>query len=311
MTSPRSRDQRGLALLSSLLAVTLLSIIVLEFAEVQMVHTHLGRNADNAVAAQLLARSAVVAGEALLIQDGDENRTRTAPDGLWALPITVPAGDGMVSLQITDEEGKLDLNSLQGLKKTQVRAALVSLFEKLDLDPELLGEIEEWIAPPPTGGEATAPTAADCVLPSCTARRGPLLSVDELRLLRGFDDRTIRRLRPYVGAWREDSIGKVGGKVNVNTADPLVLRAIGCEVGKDFTVPPGGFEDAKDVTECSSKEASQLLTTRSDVFSITATGTVGDVTQSVTAIVKRTPNGIRRLSWRERPVSDLSPQEVP
>lgn len=311
MTSPRSRisppsrDQRGLALLSSLLAVTLLSIVVLEFAEVQMVHTHLGRNADNAVAAQLLARSAVVAGEALLIQDKKENSNRpTAPDGLWAMPITVPAGDGMVSLQISDEEGKLDLNRAGDPK---VRPALQRLFEELDLDPGLLAEIEEWIAPAPAGGEAAAPTAADCVLPSCTARRGPLLSVDELRLLRGFDDRTIRRLRPYAGAWGE----RGNGQVNVNTADPLVLRAIGCEVGKDLVVPPGGFERVQDVTECSSKEAGQLLKTRSDVFSIAATGTVGDVTQGVTAVVKPDARRARRLSWRERPVSDLSPQEVP
>lgn len=297
------RDERGLALLSALLAVTLLAIVVIEFAEVGLVHAHLSRNASNAVAARLLARSAVVAGESLLIREKRESASVTAPDGLWALPITVPAGDGTVALRISDEEGKLDLNRVADPK---VRPALARLFESLDLDPALLAEIEAWIAPAP-GGAAGADNSPDCVLPACTPRHGPLLSLDELRLLRGFDDGVLRRLRPHASAWGE----RGSGQVNVNTADPLVLRAVGCEVGKGIAVPPGGFERLDDVAECSAKEARALLKTRSNVFSILAEGTVGDVTQAIVAVVAPDAKRARRLAWRERPVSDLAPPDVP
>ena len=55
---PVPRDERGVALLSALFAVALLTIIVIEMTDATLVHTHLTRNAGNAMAAQLLARSA-------------------------------------------------------------------------------------------------------------------------------------------------------------------------------------------------------------------------------------------------------------
>lgn len=300
--TPRRDRERGLALLSALLAVTLLAVVVVELAETVMVHTHLGRNAGNAVAAQLLARSAVVAGEALLIEDAKQNPSVTSADGLWAMPIVVPAGDGTVGLQISDEDGKLDLNQV---RDGRMRTALERLFTELDVDPSLLDEIVAWTEPP--GGPAGAGASAACALPECVPRRGPLASVEELRLLRGFDDRVLQKLRPYVTAFGER--GTTVG-VNVNTADPVVLRAIGCEVGADFRVPPGGFEQTSDVEACPEGPARSLVRIKSGVFRITASGTVGDLTQGVTAIVRRDARRATRLSWRERPVSDLAPPGV-
>ncbi|MBU6283230.1 type II secretion system minor pseudopilin GspK [bacterium] len=300
---PRAVErERGLALLSALLAVTLLTVVVVELADAVMVHVHLGRNAGNAVAAQLLARSAVVAGEALLIEDAKQNPSVTSPDGLWAMPIVVPAGDGTVGLQISDEDGKLDLNQV---RDKRMRAALERLFTELDLDPGLLDEIVAWTEPP--GSPAGEGAASFCALPDCVPRRAPLGSVEELRLLRGFDDRALQKLRPYVTAWGERS-STVG--VNVNTADPVVLRAIGCEVGADFRVPPGGFEQTRDVEACPEGDARSLVRIKSGVFKIVASGTVGDLTQGVTAIVRRDARRATRLSWRERPVSDLAPPGV-
>ena len=300
---PAHGRERGLALLSALLAVTLLTVIVVELADTAMVHTHLGRNAGNAIAAQLLARSAVVAGEALLIDDAKKTPSVTAPDGLWAMPIVVPAGDGTVGLKITDEDGKLDLNQV---RDKRMRAALEKLFDELDLDRALLDEIVAWTEPPGTPAGATAESF--CSLPACVARHAPLSTVEELRLLRGFDDRTMQRLRPYVTAYGERG-ASVG--VNVNTADPLVLRAIGCDVGADFRVPPGGFEQTRDVEACPEGDARSMIRIKSSVFSIVASGTVGDLTQGVTAIVRRDARRATRIAWRERPVSDLAPPGVP
>jgi len=291
--------ERGLALLSALLGVTLLAVVVVELAESVMVHTHLGRNAGNALAAQLLARSAVVAGEALLIEDAKQNPSKTTADGLWAMPIVVPAGDGTVGLQITDEDGKLDLNQV---RDKRMRAALERLFTELDLAPGLLDDLVTWTEP--ADGPGAAGAQALCSLPACTPRGGPLASLEELRLLRGFDDRAIQRLRPYATAWGERG-ASVG--VNVNTADPVVLRALGCEVGADFRVPPGGFEQTREVEACPDKS---LLRIKSSVFRIQASGTVGDLTQGVTAVVRRDARRATRLSWRERPVSDLAPPGV-
>ena len=104
-----------MALLSALFAVALLTVIVIEMTDATMVHTHLNRNAGNAMAAQLLARSAATAAEALVADDDANPPERDVP--------AEPLGDcrcsasrrapGVVNVQISDEGGKLDLNGAQ------------------------------------------------------------------------------------------------------------------------------------------------------------------------------------------------------
>lgn len=312
MSSPRSAaarcgpgpGERGIALLSALLSVALLTIIVMELADATLVNAHLSRNAGNALAAQLLARSAEVAGEALLIDAANRDSTVTKREWFWSIPLPgFPAGPGSVGLEIADEEGKLDLNSIGDKRQ---RAALEKVFASLSLDPRLLDAIDTWTAP---AAERAAPgrdSSGLCALSApCEPRRGPLLSLDELRAIRGFDPATIARLGRFVTAYGVK--GTPG--VNVNTADPLVLRAIGCDVGADFSPPADGFKNTADVVEC--QAATTPLKLKSGVFSIRGSGLVGDVARSVEAIVSSSGRRATRLTWCERPASDPAPIEVP
>lgn len=299
---PRLGSESGLALLSALLTVALLTVIVVEMADSTLVHAHLARNAGNALAAQLLARSAVVGAEALLIED-KEQYDRTSSDHFWAMPFAVPTRNGSVAFQITDEGGKLDLNQV---KVESYRKALGALFEELDVDTRLLDAVQEWIDD--DADVAAAAVSQYCALPMpCEARPKPrkLASLEELRLIRGFDDRVLRAIRPYVTALPQRE------KVNVNTADPVVLRALGCELRDAFERPPDGFEKVSDVEACKNADG-KLLGVTSNIFSIEAIGSVGDVNQRVLTIVSRkSGKQTTRHTWRERPVSDLTPPEVP
>jgi general secretion pathway protein K len=299
-------SERGLALLATLLTVALLTVIVVEMTDATLVNTHLSRNAGNAIAAQLLARSALLGGEALLMQDAQDKdgSTRTCKtEGLWALPISgYPAGSGTVDLKITDEEGKIDLN---GAGDPRTATALRTLFQDLGLDPKLVDEIAAWISPagqPASGPEAS--TLCQLTVP-CTPRHAPLASLDELRLLRGFDDLTIRKLTPYVTAYGEKSRGL---QVNANTADPLVLKALGCEVRGDSAAGAVCATKAAEFPGC--EKASGTIKFKSSTFAIIAAATVGDTTQTVRSIVRRGAHSAKRYTWSERPISDLSPAEV-
>ena len=64
---PATRDERGIALLIVLLAITLLTIVVIEFTDAAQVETHLALSARNALQATYLARSGVNVAEALVI----------------------------------------------------------------------------------------------------------------------------------------------------------------------------------------------------------------------------------------------------
>ncbi|MBM4246274.1 MAG: general secretion pathway protein GspK [Deltaproteobacteria bacterium] len=315
------RTERGVALLSALFAVALLTVVVVEMTDATLVHTHLTRNAGNAMAAQLLARSAALAGEALLSSDDANPPGVTCRQNPWALPLFgIPAGSGVVGLQVSDETGKLDLNSVH---EERYRTAVQSLFASLELDPSLVDRVAAWIKPP---GEAMATGAASiyCALDmSCTPREEPLHSLEELLLIRGFDEPALARLRPYATVVpRAD--GKAGPAQSVNplTADPIVLAAIGCESGSpppDGCPSPFASDEAKNEWDAKflewkssscTPEAQRMLKTQSNLYSVFATGTVGDVTQRLRETVRRTGDTTQRLWWQESRLAEGMPVEI-
>ena len=313
--------ERGVALLSALFAVALLTVIVIEMTDATLVHTHLTRNAGNAMAAQLLARSAALAGEALVSNDDANPPSVTCRQNPWALPIFgVPAGSGVVGLQVSDEAGKLDLNSV---RDERYREAVKSLFTTLEIEPSLVDRIVTWITPADDPAMATGGGSDYCALDmSCTPRQEPLQSIEELLLIRGFDERALVRLRPYATVVPRPD-GKTGPAQSVNplTADPVVLAAIGCESGAPPPDCPSTFANDEAKKEWQQEfdewkgssctpEAQRMLKTQSEVYSILASGTVGDVTQTLRTTVRRTGDKVRRLWWQERPLAEAMPVEV-
>jgi hypothetical protein len=154
----------------------------------------------------------------------------------------------------------------------------------------------------------------------CAPRQQPLNSLEELLLIRGFDDRAVARLRPYVTALPGG--GRQRPKVNVATAKPLVLEALGCEAGDSLPPCPVTFggddekvdswlkEDVENWKTSCTTEAKGMLGTTSNVFSILASGTVGDVTQTLRTTVRREGDKVHRLWWQERPLSEAMPVEI-
>jgi len=312
------------ALLSTLLAVALLTVIVVEMTDATLVHTTLTRNAGNAMAAQLLARSAETAGEALVTNDVTNDPDVTCPDDDWAAPILLPIGPGMVQVEVIDEGGKLDLNSVGDARYA---TAVAELFSTLGLEPELVDRIAAWIRPASGDPMATDQASDYCALPMpCEPRQGALNSLEELLLIEGFDEPRLRRLRPFVTVVPRDGSRSSGTPqpINVNTAPAEVLVALGCQSGAKESLP----RCASDMTEedlrtwreqvnawktesCAELVVQpSLLGTESKLFAIRAVGTVGDVSQTLRVLVQRSGGRARRLWWQERPVAEAVPVEV-
>jgi general secretion pathway protein K len=302
------RDQpdhpRGVALLSALLSVALLTLIVVEMTDTTLVGSHLTRNAGNTIAAQLLARSAEVAAEGLLLEMRSLYPNKTNLSQLWALPFPdVPVADGAAAFAIEDEQGKLDLNMVNA--DPAQRGALDLLFEDLDLDPALVERIATWIRKDPNGGVSPEAEALCTLTIHCEPPGGPLRSLDELALIEGFEPAIIERLRPFATAY-SGRPGRLGA--NVNTARSEVLQALQCQVPD--RPPPQGYETVEDI-ECELTDRQKFLHLDSDVFSIQARGSVGDTTETVYAVVDRKGGRAKRLSWRERPVFAVAPIGLP
>jgi general secretion pathway protein K len=153
--------------------------------------------------------------------------------------------------------------------------------------------------------------------PPYRAANRPLLSLDELRLVEGFDGALVEALRPYVTVY---PLAGSGG-VNPNTAPSWVLAQL--TRGSDVSgMRPVEEEDVRRILDardegvvCSAAGAaadctpaqelfdgetvSPPMLDRSNVFVVRAIARVVDVERRIEAVIDRSdPNAPLRLSWR-------------
>lgn len=153
--------------------------------------------------------------------------------------------------------------------------------------------------------------------PPYRAANRPLLSVDELRLVEGFDGPLVEALRPYVTVYPLAG----GGGVNLNTAPPWVLAQL--TRGSDISgMRPVEEEDVRRILDareegilCASSDQGAGCTSarelfdgetisppaadRSHVFVVRAIARVVDVERRIEAVLDRSdPSAPLRLSWR-------------
>jgi type II secretory pathway component PulK len=292
---------------------------------------------DRARQAESLARGGVRLGEKLLLEDMRLQGGHPQPDSLhsvWARVRGVdldPDPDTELFLEIEDAAARINLNGVlvQGEVDAEGRAFLEQLLggvigimpgkpEEQRYDAaELAANLADWL----DADEVSTRGAPEEEIyarrdPPVRVANLPLLSVDELRLVEGFDGPLVDALRPFVGVY--PLVG--GGGVNVNTAPPWVL--IQLLRGSDVSgLRPLEEEDVKRIVEAreegplcagettaaACRPLAELLggeqlapppSERSNVFVVRAIARVVDVERTVVAVVDRSePTELARLSW--------------
>ncbi len=312
----RHRDQRGVALLATLLAIALMTLIVMDFMTASALGYLSAANQANQMRAEYLARSAINVGLALLAQDSRQDALMKMPvDSLadvWAAPFPpIDVGGGKVTLRISDEASKFDINqiiNMNGQVNNIAIERLVRLFNIIGVDPRIVPAIIDWIdrdsVDTPNGG-----AEADYYLrlkPPYEPRNGPMPTIGDLRMVRGVDDATFMRLRNYLTVMPEI-------RVNANTAPPEVLACLEPELTQNpklvesiiaaRTVRP--FAVITDVTNLPGigelgVRLTQVLTTRSVFFTIAGMGTYAGARKLMYSTFRRNGNGTAALaSWQE------------
>ena len=171
------------------------------------------------VASRAQAEQYAVAGldwaRGVLAQDARGSDVDSLDEG-WARPIVgLPVERAVVAGAIADEQGKFNLNNLvdRGRRSEPDVQLFRNLLSALDLSPELAEPVVEWMLP--NGSDSYYLS-----LPRpYRSARGPISQVDELYRVRGFDARTVQRLRPFVTALPDRT------KLNANTVSERVLAA--------------------------------------------------------------------------------------
>lgn len=142
----------------------------------------------------------------------------------WAQPIAgLPVERALVSGVIDDEQGKFNLNNLvdpSGHRSAPDVAIFERLLASLGLSPSLADAVVDWIDLDDIPGPNGAENAYYLSLPQpYLAANAPMVQVEELYRVKGFDAPTVAALKPYVSALPARTA------INANTASALVLAA--------------------------------------------------------------------------------------
>jgi len=160
----------------------------------------------------------------VLAQDAGSTAAHDSLDEGWAQPMAgLPVERAVVAGDITDEQGKFNLNNL--VVANHRSADDVEIFRRLlaslGLAPDLADAVVDWID---ADSELTSGAGAEdnyylaLPRPYRTANQ-PMAQVEELYRVRGFDAKAVAKLAPYVTALRGHTA------INANTASALVLAA--------------------------------------------------------------------------------------
>jgi len=305
--------ERGMAMLATMMAVALMTVIVMDFAYSATTGFRAAANQMNELRADYLARSGIQVGLGLLAQDArNDALSKQAYDGLdemWASPFPpLPVDGGTASVTIVDESRKLNINQLvnaaNGAPNASFAAIITRLFELIGVSPDILPALIDWVDPDsvPTQGGAESDYYLG-LMPPYEPRNGPMPTIADLKMVRGVDDATFIRLAQFLTTVPDT-------KVNINTAPPEVLMAMLPQLANQpqllqSIMAQRPFRTTADMNKAPgfaaiAKNSSSLFTTQSDYFTITGVGTFAGARTFAYATVRRNGTGPMLLSyWHE------------
>jgi general secretion pathway protein K len=310
------RSERGIALLATLLAVSLMTILVVDFTTSSALGYRAAANQADELRALYLARSGIQVGIAVLerdsITDSQQEHPYDSLNDIWAVPVPpIPIDGGTVSVSIIDEARKLDINQLFNSRQRQIddkfAQVIARLFEGIGVPTDYIPILADWMDPDsvdsPGGAEADYYLQ---LMPPYEPRNGPMPTIGDLRALKGIDDATFMRLAQYLTTAPE-------ARVNANTASPEVLAALTPELSNSpdlvkEIIAARGYRPFLAVTDIANlpgigefaTHLTPLITTRSAYFTIIGQGEFAGARRRIYAVFRRNSNGSAMLiSWHE------------
>ena len=221
------KQQQGIALITILVMVALATILAATIAKRQ------ANTAENTAylmrqnQSLLYAKSAEAFFSELLVDDAENAGDIDHLQENWAKPMPAfPVEDGFVSGALQDESSKFNLNSLvnaDGTANPQAKAWFEKLLLRVGLPEKLSEAVIDWQdADDETVGAMGAEASYYQGLPQgYLAPNSKFHSVEELKLVRGFEGQKYLQIADYVSA-----APTLDTKVNINTAPAMLLASL-------------------------------------------------------------------------------------
>ncbi|MCK4785309.1 MAG: type II secretion system minor pseudopilin GspK [Desulfobacteraceae bacterium] len=327
MKSPL-RNSRGVALILTILIVSLIIAVTLQFNRTMRTHVASAANVAHGLKALYAAKSGISYSLALLMEDSREVDTLLDQ---WAVEESLDRVSGALrahfSCSLSETKEKKRLVSIEDLSgKIQINRLVENhelekvfkRFLKLDefgLDQEsinvIVDSVMDWIDQADQEDDLVRFYGAEDDYYQSLERpyhckNGPMDSPGELLLVKGITPELFSRIKPYITVFGED------GKININTADPMVLTSLHEDMDMGMAELMVDHRDNADEDALRSttwyhdagvpkdiKIPKEIIATTSNHFRITADGCFGHTTKRITTAVKRgDKEDFRTLSWK-------------
>lgn len=311
--SVTARAQRGVALITAVMIVAIAAAVAAKIAFAHQLWFRQMENVGDRGATDLLRRGALHWASVALLEDAAQNSIDHLGEP-WAqgLP-TLPVEGGAIHVSVEDAQGRFNLNNLLQ-NGGQPSTADVQVFQRLlvtlKLDPLLANALLDWMD---ADSNVTSPGGAEDVdyLALKTPYRAanqPLTSVDELRLVRGFDAKTMQVLLPYVTVLPPG----VRTTININTASPALLAALtnldlawAERVAENRrSKPMNNVSDLASLLPAGSQLPSALASVKTDFFLITLDTSIGRHQRRTVALLRRAGKSTEWIWHRPEPLID-------
>ena len=293
---PGGRSEKGSALIITLLLVSILVALVVDFVYEVYIDSAAFSNWSNAQRASLIAKS----GQSLSTQYLQKLKLyKYTNERETLLPVNHDFGPGVsLLIKVEDENAKFNINSIiepNGNTDKEELSSLKKMFEFLNINPDLALAVADWIDP---DSEPRLANSED------DAKNDFLWSVDELRLIEGIDT-IFDTIKPYVTVYK--NTGSLLYLININTAEMPVLVSLHPDMTKTMAQDiidkreNFPFEDTSELGNVVGNKIGDVLigkkiSVKSTNYRITTHAMVNGITRIIENVMN-TSNNV--LFWRE------------
>jgi general secretion pathway protein K len=291
-SQPSADNQSGSVLVITLLLITILTALVVDFTYRVYIGTSSLSNWSNAQRASLIAKSGQSITSYYLREI--EKLSYTYP-GEVVIPVERDFGtDTLLTIRLVDENSKFNLNSIiysNGRTNEKALASLKKLFEYLNINPALSLAIADWIDPD------NEPRLTDS---EYNAKNSALWGIGELKFIKGLDQKTFDTISPFITVHSDE-------KININTAKLPVLVSLSDNMTENLAKKiiyyrdSTPFEDKTHLVKVSGLETIGIqildrITVKGGKFRVISKANVNEIIRVIESVMDTSMN---IYHWRE------------
>ena len=319
------KDNRGFALILTILIVSMVVVLTLQFNDSMWSDLHSSSNLRDGIRLRFIARSGVNCALAVLSEDASSSGSDSLQE-TWANSKALSSNsvtmfeNGHFQVEISDLSGKVQVNRLI-TKDGKYNEAQKMLFtrllssEQFQLNSEEVGNlidaIKDWID---SDDDVTRFGAENGYYQSLenpySCKNGPVESLGQMLLIKGMTKELFYGNEHVPGISNHLTVYG-DGMININTADSLVLSSlsddIDMEMAKDMLTyrldegndlkDPGWYRKVQGMADTTIEPG--LIKTSSPYFEIESSGISGAMNKKVAAIIKREgEKPVQVLAWK-------------